>query len=147
MSKMNIKASAESMGGMKVKATASGHELIMDEPESAGGTDQGMNPMEALLSALGGCKCIVAQAYARAHEINLKSIRIDFEGEFDPSGYLGKDPNAKIGYSKIIEHFHIEADNTIEEINDFITFVSKMCPVHDTLRNPATFEHTIHLNE
>ncbi|GEK92207.1 OsmC family protein [Alkalibacterium kapii] len=147
MAKMFLKASAESMGGLKVKATANDHEIILDEPESDGGTNQGMNPMEALLSALGACKCIVAQAYAKMHKINLKSIRIDFEGEFDPSGYLGKDPNAKIGYSKIIEHFHIEADNTEEEINKFIEFVSNTCPVNDTLVNPATFEHTLHLNK
>lgn len=147
MPKTYIKASAESMSGLKVKATANDHEIILDEPESDGGTNQGMNPMEALLSALGGCKVIIARSYAKMHKINLKSIRIDFEGEFDPAGYLGKNPNAKIGYSKIIEHFHIEADNTEEEINKFIDFVSKTCPVHDTLTNPATFEHTIHLNK
>lgn len=147
MPKMFIKASAESMVGLKVKATANNHEIILDEPRADGGTNQGMNPMEALLSALGGCKVIVAQSYAKMHKIKLKSIRIDFEGEFDPNGYLGKDPNAKIGYSKIIEHFHIEADNTPEEIHTFIDFVSNTCPVNDTLTQPATFEHEIHLNE
>lgn len=56
MPKMFIKASAESMGGLKVKATANNHEIILDEPRADGGTNQGMNPMEALLSALGDVK-------------------------------------------------------------------------------------------
>ena len=49
-----------------------------------------MNPVEALLSALGGCKCIVARAFAKKHKINLKNVEIELEGTLDPDGFLGR---------------------------------------------------------
>ncbi|WP_027108097.1 OsmC family protein [Lacticigenium naphthae] len=147
MANMTIKTTTESKKGFKVTATSGKHEIIIDEPIGMGGTDKGMNPLETLLASLGGCKCITARAYAKPHNINLNNIRIDFEGDFDPDGYLGKNPEAKIGFSKIVSHFYVDADNSLEEINDFIEFVDKMCPVQDTLVNPAQYEHKVHLNE
>lgn len=66
--------------GLQVECTARDFSIILDEPVSLGGTDTGMNPVEALLSALGGCKCIVARAFAKKHKINLKNVEIELEG-------------------------------------------------------------------
>lgn len=51
--------------GMQVTCSARGKSFILDEPKELGGTDLGMNPVEALLSALGACKCIVVKSFAR----------------------------------------------------------------------------------
>ena len=65
----------------------SNFKLILDEPESLGGNDKGMNPVECLLVALGACKCIVAKAFAQKNRINLQDIRIELEGILDPDGF------------------------------------------------------------
>ena len=54
-------------------------------------------PIEALMGALGACKCIVARSFAEQHGVELKSVEVSVEGEFDPDGFLGKNPEAKIG--------------------------------------------------
>ncbi|HHT93630.1 MAG TPA: OsmC family protein [Clostridiaceae bacterium] len=129
--------------GLQVECTARDFSIILDEPVSLGGTDTGMNPVEALLSALGGCKCIVARAFAKKHKINLKNVEIELEGTLDPDGFLGRNPDAKIGFSRIVTKFKIEADNTKEEIEKYVEFIESNCPVQDTLTNAAEFETVI----
>lgn len=142
-----FKALTESQEGLKVKCTSRGMSFTLDEPEDLGGTNEGMNPVEALLSALGACKVIVARSFAKSQKINLKSITLEEEGELDPDGFTGKNKNAKIGFSKITSKFHIEADNTEEEIQKFVEFVERTCPVQDSLINSPEMVHEIHLNK
>ena len=122
--------------GLQVECTARDFSIILDEPVSLGGTDTGMNPVEALLSALGGCKCIVARAFAKKHKINLKNVEIELEGTLDPDGFLGRNPD-KDWFSRIKPKFKIEADNTKEEIEKYVEFIESNCPVQDTLTNAA----------
>lgn len=99
--------------------------------------------MEALLAALASCKSIVARAFARKHGIALRSVRVDCEGVLDPDGFLGRNPDAKIGYSEIETIYHIEADNSPEEIAAFVEFIEGNCPVDDTLTNTPKLIHRI----
>lgn len=39
------------------------HNLVLDEPESAGGTDKGPNPVETALSALASCTAMTVKMY------------------------------------------------------------------------------------
>ncbi len=135
-----FEAKATSVEGLVVKCESRGFSFQLDEPASLGGTDTGMNPVEALLSALGACKCIVARAFAQVNKIKLQDVHIDLEGVLDPDGFMGKNQDAKIGFSKITTKFHIKADNTKEEIEQFVAFIEAHCPVHDTLSNAPAFE-------
>ena len=99
-----------------------------------------MNPVECLLSALGACKCIVARAFAKKNKINLNSINIELDGVLDPDGFLGVNKDAKIGFSKITTRYFIDADNTKEEIEAFIDFIERTCPVKDTIANTPAFD-------
>ncbi|HZJ86725.1 MAG TPA: OsmC family protein [Erysipelothrix sp.] len=140
MAKMVFKASTQLKEGMQVEATARGHKILIDEPASAGGQDTGMTPVELLLSSLGACKCIVAYAYAGFHKIDLQDIRVELEGDFDPDGYMGKNKDAKIGFSEIRSKIYVKSSSDEEDIKKFIEFVDKTCPVADTLSNPAALK-------
>lgn len=52
--------------GLAVESEVRGFKIILDEPKELGGTNKGMNPVEALLCALGSCQTIVAAAFAQA---------------------------------------------------------------------------------
>ncbi|MBO0419260.1 OsmC family protein [Vagococcus fluvialis] len=130
-----FEAVVESVAGLKVSCKSRGFEFFLDEPKSLGGTNEGMNPVEALLNSLGACKVIVAKSFARLHKMKINSIRIELEGELDTDGFMGKNPEAKIGFSKIITNFYIDADNTDEEITAYVDFINRTCPVADSLEN------------
>ena len=143
MANVVFKAVAEAKEGLATKVLSRDFEITLDEPVDLGGTDTGMNPVEALLGSLAACKSIVIRAFVKKYKINLKSVRIEGEGDLDPDGFLGINKEAKIGFSEIRSHFFIEADNTPEEIEAYIAFVERNCPVQDTLTKVARFTHTI----
>lgn len=143
MAKQITKVSVDSVEGLEVHGKARDFEMTLDEPTSMGGTDKGMNPVEALLISLGACKTIVARAFAKRERMNIKDISIELEGDLDPDGFLGKNPDAKVGFSEIRTKYHINADNTEEEIADFVDFIEKTCPVADTIVNTPSFKKEI----
>ena len=98
---------AKSIEGLKVSCTSRNFEFILDEPKNLGGSDEGMNPVEALLASLGACKVIVARSFAKMHRIKLNDIRVELDGELDPDGFMGKNKEAKIGFSSIVSTFYI----------------------------------------
>lgn len=131
MVKQVLKAEVESLGGLQLKCSARGFEFMIDEPENVGGTNEAMNPLEALLCSLGACKMMVVRFFYQAKQIKLKSMRVEILGEID-SDRLKDKPDVKVGFSKIITNYYIDADNTDEEIQDLVAFIEK--PVRSKIR-------------
>ncbi|MFQ7234599.1 MAG: OsmC family protein [Enterococcus hulanensis] len=143
MAKQLLKAEVESLGGLQLKCSARGFEFMIDEPENVGGTNEAMNPLEALLCSLGACKMMVVRFFYQAKKIKLNSMRVEIIGEIDSDRLKGK-PDVKVGFSKIITNYYIDADNTEEEIQDLVAFIEKTCPVKDTIVNAPEME--LHIN-
>lgn len=121
--------------GLQVEVTSGKHKFILDEPPQLGGTDKGMNPVEALLGSMGACMCIVAKSFAKMHKIDLQDLKIELEGDLDPDGFMGKNKEAKIGFSKIRIKINIKSKSSEEDIASFVKFVERSCPVCDTVIN------------
>ncbi len=139
MAKEVFKSVSTLLEGVTVECVSRDHKFILDEPAELGGADKGMNPCEALLSALGACKCIVAGAFAKAHKIDLQELNIEVEGDLDPDGFLGKNPKAKVGFTEIRTSINIKSNSSQEDIKNFVDFVNNTCPVADTLVNTANY--------
>lgn len=60
--------------GLIAESESRGFKIIMDEPESLGGTNKGMNPVEGLLVSLGSCLVIVGSDFAKAQRIDLRDL-------------------------------------------------------------------------
>ena len=130
-----FKSTTKLTEGMRVECTAREHQILLDEPKELGGTDTGMNPVEAVLSALGACKCIVARCFAKAHGVDIKDFKVEWEGDLDPDGFMGKNKEAKIGFSEIRSKIYIESNSPKEKIEEFVEFIDRTSPVADTLAN------------
>ncbi len=145
MSKMKLtgKATLADVSGVKVNCEARGKTFVLDEPAQLGGTDEGMNPLEALLSSLGACKCVVTKMVAGKMGIPLESVSVECTGLLDPTGFTGANPDAKIGLSEIDSVFTIKSSASKEEIEKLVEFVDVHCPVNDTIKNPPSMSHTI----
>ncbi|MNW60089.1 OsmC-like protein [compost metagenome] len=134
-----FKATAELQEGVKVITKARQFELVIDEPKSLGGTDTGMNPVEALLASLGACQSIVARVYAPKFDVVLEDFRVDVEGELDLDGFFNRS-EVRPGYSDIRYTFYIKTNSPEEKVKEFVQFLESKCPVGDTLANPVKLE-------
>jgi len=134
-----FKATAHLQDGVKVKTTSRNFELIIDEPTSLGGTDTGMNPVEALLASLGACQSIVARIYAPKFGVKLDDFYVEVEGDIDLDGFFNKS-DVRPGYSDIRYSFHIKTNSPREKVEEFVHFLESKCPVGDTLANPVNLK-------
>ncbi len=121
--------------GLAVENKVRNFTVILDESESAGGTDAGMTPVEALLVALGSCQCIVAAAFAKAKKIELQEVWVELEGDLDPSGYIKGAEGVRKGFQEIRLKLHLKSNAPQKQLEEFFAFIAERCPVEDNLLN------------
>lgn len=146
MSIKTLKSVVKSAGDeYKVECSSRNKSFILDEPEELGGSNGGMNPGEAFLSALGGSKYMAAKMFCGRLKINLQEIKLEMEGEIDPDGLNGEKNNVKIGFSKITTKYFIKANNSKEEIENFVEYIEDHCPMKDTIYNRPNMDTKINI--
>ena len=122
--------------GLQVNAGTRGFNITFDEPVEQGGTNQGMNPVEGLLSALGGCQSIATLIFAHAQGVALDEVSITVEGDIDTDGFLGINPDVRCGLQEVRLKVHVKcADKEAGE--KLAKLAEQRCPVGDTVRNPV----------
>jgi len=128
--KYKVNSNLES--GMKVKLNNTrGHEIIIDEPEAMGGTDEGMNPVEITLASLAGCLSITTAFLAKKMKIEIDSLSIDVEGDIDEKAMTSAEVFS--GFKKIRYNIKIESNSSQDKIDKLINSIEDYCPVSDTL--------------
>ena len=145
MADVKFNAVVEAKDGLTMSCKSSNFEIILDEPKYLGGNNEGMNPVECLLNAIGACKGIVVRSFAKAHNVNIKSMRIEVEGVLNPDGFMGKDKDAKIGFSSIVTNYFFESDEDEATLEKFIEFVDHTCPVIDTIVNTPSLDSKLNI--
>src|SRR6056297_1096148 len=126
------KVNSNMKDGMKVKVNNTrGHEIIIDEPESSGGTDEGMNPVEITLASLAGCLSITTEFLAKKMKIEIDSLSIDVEGDIDEKAMTSAEVFS--GFKKIRYNIKIESNSSQDKIDKLINSIEDYCPVSDTL--------------
>ena len=114
--------------------------LDIDEPPALGGTDQGPNPVEVILAALGSCQEITYRAYATALDIPLAGVSVKLEGDLDLCGFLAVDDSVRPGYLAVRANITLESSASEEQISNLVAAVNAHCPVLDILQNPTPVE-------
>lgn len=121
--------------GLKTTTSVRDFEVACDEPVESGGTNLGMNPMELLLASLGSCMTIAAFYLAPAQGIKVNAFSVELEGDVDPDGFMGLNPEVRNGFSEIRITPHISCDAPADKAREFVELVASRCPVHDTIEN------------
>jgi putative redox protein len=98
------------------------HRLIVDEPETSGGGDQGPSPTELLAASLAGCTAITIEMYADRKEWDLGEVEVtaDFtEATADSPAKFRVDIKSPAKLT--------------DEQRDRILTIAHKCPVHRAL--------------
>ena len=114
---------------MEIKTT--NHTVMVDEPESIGGSNQYPNPAQYLLSALASCTAITIKMYADNKKLNVGEINVDVKmKEVISSGKTIK---------KIMKAVQFENPLEDDQIERLLTIGSK-CPISKLLEQPIKME-------
>ncbi len=111
-----------------------GHTLIVDEPESVGGADEGPSPTRMLAGALAGCTAITVEMYADRKGWELPDLRVDVEVIGNPIG-------GKASYAVTLNL----PGGLTEDQTARLTTIAGKCPVHKLLiqETEITTDHRV----
>jgi uncharacterized OsmC-like protein len=70
-------------GGWRCRVAAGGFDLVVDEPESAGGTGAGPMPTDYFLAAMASCYALALAWAAGKRDITLPDLTVTATGTYD----------------------------------------------------------------
>jgi len=73
------------------KVSVRNFEVLIDEPPSNGGNDEGAQPLEYLLASLAGCTNVIINKIAAENKISLLDMEVDVVGVCDTRGIFGQE--------------------------------------------------------
>lgn len=119
--------------GFAISVQCGQHQVLMDQPRTAAGTDTGPTPLDMVLAALGGCFGTIGRFVAHQRRIELRGMRFEIEADYDPDGLLGRNPEVRPGFQEIRMRVDIDADLTEAQKQEFLEEVERRCPLADNL--------------
>jgi len=108
--------------GMRCTVTAGRFRFVADEPESAGGTDEGPQPTDLLLAALASCFTMAVAFAARKRGVTLEDLAVSATGVYNGPGF----DDLRVAVSSS----HDAAD-----LARLVTAAERLCYVSNTFRN------------
>lgn len=109
--------------------------LIVDEPPSMGGDDEGPNPVEYILAGLAGCLNVMGHIIAKEMGFTIRSLRIDAAGPLNPAKLIGQPTDDRAGYKSITVTLNVDADIDQATLDRWLATIESRCPVSDNLMN------------
>jgi putative redox protein len=108
------------------------HQLFADEPKASGGHDEGPDPYELLLSALGSCTNMTLRMYADRKGWPLKDIRVVLmhSKNYAKDCVDCEQPAAML--DRIERRITLIGELSAEQLQKLL-LIANLCPVHKTL--------------
>lgn len=147
MSDLKFRVSAKSANPTKTIVKARGFEMIIDEPEALGGTNEGPNPVEVVLAAFSGCINVMAHLIAQEMNFELRGVEIKMSGNLNPNRLFGKSFDERAGYKGIEVSIEPDCDASPEVLEEWMKAIKDRCPVSDNLSNETPVSLTLKQKE
>jgi putative redox protein len=144
MSEVRVKLNLDE--GFRTRITASTHTLIADEPEGAGGNDEGMSPYELLLSALGACTAMTLKMYIERKKLPVTDVEViltfDRIHVDDCGSCTDEEKEGKQEIQHISRLIFVTGEVTDEQ-RERLLYIAGRCPVHVTLHSNPHVEDAL----
>ncbi|HXJ98460.1 MAG TPA: OsmC family protein [Gelidibacter sp.] len=135
MSELTFSVQGESASEAKFIAKTRQFRLVVDEPETLGGTDENANPVEYILAGLAGCINVVGHLVAKELGFSIKKLHVEVSGNINPDRLFGVSNDERAGFKAIDLKLIPETDASIETLAKWLRIVQDRCPVKDNLTN------------
>ncbi|SMN00447.1 OsmC/Ohr family protein [uncultured Candidatus Thioglobus sp.] len=128
-------------GMMMVGESASGHAVVMDGPETMGGKNLGIRPMEMLLLGMGGCTTVDVVSTLKKMRENVRDCQVEITAK-------RADEHPKV-FTEIHLHFIIKGENLNDKkVGKAVSLsADKYCSASIMLGKTALLTHDFTINE
>jgi uncharacterized OsmC-like protein len=127
---MAVELTAYWEGGYRVRVPVRGFELVADEPEHVGGTDEGPMPTELFLSSLAVCFTMAVYHAFRKRDVEPPDLAVRVSADYEG-----------LRFSKIRVEVH--STHPREEIEEILPLAVSYCYVSNTLMTTPEIEYTV----
>lgn len=103
---------------------------------AVGGYDDTPCSGDILIASYAACQEITLRLVAVAMGIELDTVELTVEGEWDARGTLGIDREVPVGYTRIHTTIKVVSDAPQEQVQKLLDRYERYCVVGATLRNP-----------
>ena len=129
-------------GTFRTEIEAGSHNIVADEPKTAGGNDEGPTPYDLLASALGACTSMTLHYYAKREKIPLEGV----EAVITNDRMYAKDCADCVTTNGYIHRFDVKlkllGDLTPEQ-RETLLGIARRCPVYKTLTSEIRIEESL----
>ena len=108
-------------------------EMIIDEPLERGGTNQGFTPTETLMASLVGCTNVITHKVAHKNGVEIKSMNIRLEAQFDRRGVTLQEEIDR-PFTSVTLHIDLETDADAAAVETVKRELAMFCPVGKVFR-------------
>ena len=118
--------------GLHQEIFVNSHRLAADESEESGGTVQGPDPYDLLLSSLGACTSITLTMYAQREGLSLRGVTTRLQHSKVHADDCAECETEEEKIDRI--ELNIELDGPLsDEQRSQLLEIAERCPVHQTL--------------
>jgi uncharacterized OsmC-like protein len=117
-------------GGYRVRVPVRGFEVVADEPEHVGGTDEGPMPTELFLSSLAVCFTMAVYHAFRKKDVEPPDLAVRVDADYEG-----------LRFSKIRVEVH--STHPREEIEEILPRAIGYCYVSNTLAGACDVEYSV----
>jgi putative redox protein len=115
------------------------HEVLLDEPLEAGGTDAGPTPYELLMGALGACTAMTLRLYADRKRWPLENVEVTLTHDRVHASDCEDCETGEPFLDRIRKRLVLSGPLTDEQ-RERLTAIADRCPVQRTLQRAVLIE-------
>jgi uncharacterized OsmC-like protein len=127
-----VRADAKLVGDQLQEVRSKEHVLVCDEPANLGGTDQGPNPLEFFMSAVGFCENVTFARYATLRGLEFDSLETSVRGHWDRRGQ-GEWEGIEPVFKDFVVETRIASNAPLEKIQEITRWTHMRCPMHASI--------------
>ena len=119
------------------------YHIVHDNPAYLGGTNIGLTSRENALGVLGTCFTHISEGQAALLNLDIDSLHVRVEGEWDPRAGRKGFENEPIEPQNLRVTLYVTTPEPIATIQKWIEQTENVCPMYNVFKDTQTFEHRI----
>jgi putative redox protein len=131
-----------SAASFRCEVEAGAHRFVVDEPVSAGGSDEGPTPYDLLSAALGSCTSMTLNFYARREGIALTGVEVSVTNDRSHAKDCADCQTASGYIHRFGVRLRLHGDLTAEQRAKLMD-IARRCPVYKTLTSEIRIDEVL----